>query len=418
MLNTKNSDTLFSESKTLLSGGVNSPVRAFNNVDLNPIVIDKSQGKYLIDVDGNKYLDFVNSWGANILGHANKDVVDKVKEQSELGFSYGAASRLEIECAKLVKELMPNIELMRMVSTGTEACMSTIRLARGYTKKNKIIKFIGCYHGHSDSLLSRSGSGLLTHSLPNSAGIPNEFVKHTINVPFNDSKSLKQVFENFKDDVAAVIVEPIQANMNLVLPEPGFLGFIREICSFNNSLLIFDEVITGFRVALGGAQELYKIQPDLTCLGKIVGGGLPAAIFGGKKEIMECLAPIGDVYQAGTLSGNPLAMAAGIATLNTLKNNKSIYKEFDSLGKLLKSSLKEIFVEKNILVESQAIGGLFALKFLDDKTNIIFKKYFKHMLDNGVYLPPSAYEVMFLSVQHTLKDIKHFLELSSQFNLE
>ncbi len=356
---------LYKEAKLHMPGGVNSPVRAFKNINGNPIFFKKAKGPYLIDADNNKYIDYIGSWGPMILGHSNPKIIKAVSRQLELGTSYGAPTSIESDTAKLIKKCFPSIQKIRMVNSGTEATMSAVRLARGYTNKTKIIKFDGCYHGHVDSLLIKAGSGVSTFGLPDSPGIPNELAKKTLSCEFNNKGSFLKIFNKVKNDLAAVIVEPIAGNMGFVPGDKSFLKLLRKKTSENNSLLIFDEVMTGFRVSLGGAQELYGIKPDLTTLGKVIGGGLPVGAFGGKKKVMDCLAPNGPVYQAGTLSGNPLAMAAG-STLIKLLIDKNPYKDLESKAKNLLEGMKEIFDRYDIPFSTNQIGGMFGFFFSEE----------------------------------------------------
>ena len=408
-MKTKNSEKLFEKSKNHIAGGVNSPVRAFKSVGGSPIFFKKSRGCYLYDEDGNKYLDFVGSWGPMILGHSNKKISDAIKKQSSKGISFGAPTKNELEIAKLIKSYVPSIEKLRMVNSGTEATMSCIRLARGTTKRNIIIKFIGCYHGHVDSLLVKAGSGLATLGVPDSPGIPEELSKLTITIPYNDINALKEAFNSHAQDIAAVIVEPIAGNMGFIEPSEGFLKELRQICTENNSILIFDEVMTGFRVARGGAQELFNINPDLTALGKIVGGGLPVGVYGGKKEIMDNIAPDGPIYQAGTLSGNPIAVSAGTALLKQL-NDQNIYRKLEENAHVFLQRVKDYCDQNKIPFSFNVRGGMFGfffsknlpMNFSDvENSNIeLFKKFFRGMLEENIYLPPSAYESCFISTEH------------------
>ena len=403
-----------------MPGGVNSPVRAFKNINGNPIFFEKAQGAYLFDADGNKYIDYIGSWGPMIMGHSHPDIVNAIKKQAELGTSYGAPTSLESDVASLIVKNVPSIEKIRMVNSGTEATMSAIRLARGFTNRNKIIKFDGCYHGHVDSLLIKAGSGVSTFGLPDSPGIPKDLAKHTITCPYNDTEAFIEIFNSVKDDLATVIVEPIAGNMGFVPGTEKFLQTIRTFTESNNSLLIFDEVMSGFRVSLGGAQEIYNIKPDLTALGKVIGGGLPVGAFGGKKEIMNYLAPEGPVYQAGTLSGNPLAMAAG-ATLLNLLINQNPYKELEEKAKLMLEGMKEIMISSGIPFSTNQIGGMFGFFFseelpknIDDvsKTNDeIFSSFINACIQNGIYFAPSKYEAGFISAKHGNAEIDETLEV-------
>ena len=403
-----------------MPGGVNSPVRAFKNISGNPIFFDKAKGAYLFDADGNKYIDFIGSWGPMIMGHSHPDIVNAIKNQAELGTSYGAPTKLESDVASLIIESVPSIEKIRMVNSGTEATMSAIRLARGFTNRNKIIKFDGCYHGHVDSLLIKAGSGVSTFGLPDSPGIPEDLAKHTITCPYNDVEAFIEIFNSVKDDLATVIVEPIAGNMGFVPGTEEFLQTIRSYTETNNSLLIFDEVMSGFRVSLGGAQEIFNIQPDLTALGKVIGGGLPVGAFGGKEEIMNYLAPEGPVYQAGTLSGNPLAMAAG-ATLLNLLIIKNPYKELEEKAKLMLNGMKEIMISSGIPFSTNQIGGMFGFFFSEQlpknindvsKTNDkVFSSFINACIKNGIYFAPSKYEAGFISATHGNMEINKTLEV-------
>ena len=395
-----------------MPGGVNSPVRAFGNVNSTPIFIKSASGAYLHDVDGNDYVDFIGSWGPMILGHSNPKIIKAIKDQADLGTSYGAPTEAETSIGELIRTVMPSIEKIRMVNSGTEATMSCIRLARGYTGRNKIIKFTGCYHGHVDSLLIKAGSGVSTFGLPDSPGIPEELARHTISVPFNDINAFLEVFESIKSELAAVIIEPIAGNMGFIPGDKDFLETLRIKTHESGSVLIFDEVMTGFRVSLGGAQELYGITPDLTALGKVIGGGLPVGAFGGKAEIMNFLAPEGPVYQAGTLSGNPLAVAAGKCLINELiKTNP--YDELEANANYLLTNIKNEMFKKEIPFSFNQIGGMFGFFFTDEFPNNFddvsassdkyFESFFKDCLNQGIYFAPSKYEAGFISTKHTKK---------------
>ena len=395
-----------------MPGGVNSPVRAFGNVNSTPIFIKSASGAYLHDVDGNDYVDFIGSWGPMILGHSNPKIIKAIKDQADLGTSYGAPTEAETSIGELIRTVMPSIEKIRMVNSGTEATMSCIRLARGYTGRNKIIKFTGCYHGHVDSLLIKAGSGVSTFGLPDSPGIPEELARHTISVPFNDINAFLEVFESIKNELAAVIIEPIAGNMGFIPGDKDFLETLRIKTHESGSVLIFDEVMTGFRVSLGGAQELYGITPDLTALGKVIGGGLPVGAFGGKAEIMNFLAPEGPVYQAGTLSGNPLAVAAGKCLINELiKTNP--YDELEANANYLLTNIKNEMFKKEIPFSFNQIGGMFGFFFTDEFPNNFddvsassdkyFESFFKDCLNQGIYFAPSKYEAGFISTKHTKK---------------
>ena len=395
-----------------MPGGVNSPVRAFGNVNSTPIFIKSASGAYLHDVDGNDYVDFIGSWGPMILGHSNPKIIKAIKDQADLGTSYGAPTEAETSIGELIRTVMPSIEKIRMVNSGTEATMSCIRLARGYTGRNKIIKFTGCYHGHVDSLLIKAGSGVSTFGLPDSPGIPEELARHTISVPYNDINAFLEVFESIKSELAAVIIEPIAGNMGFIPGDKDFLETLRTKTHESGSVLIFDEVMTGFRVSLGGAQELYGITPDLTALGKVIGGGLPVGAFGGKAEIMNFLAPEGPVYQAGTLSGNPLAVAAGKCLINELiKTNP--YDDLEANANYLLTNIKNEMLKKEIPFSFNQIGGMFGFFFTDEFPNNFddvsassdkyFESFFKDCLNQGIYFAPSKYEAGFISTKHTKK---------------
>jgi glutamate-1-semialdehyde 2,1-aminomutase len=403
-----------------MPGGVNSPVRAFKNINGNPIFFEKAQGAYLFDADGNKYIDYIGSWGPMIMGHSHPDIVNAIKKQAELGTSYGAPTSLESDVAELIIKNVSSIEKIRMVNSGTEATMSSIRLARGFTNRDKIIKFDGCYHGHVDSLLIKAGSGVLTFGLPDSPGIPEDLAKHTITCPYNDISAFIEIFNSVKDDLAAVIVEPIAGNMGFVPGTEEFLRTLKSYTESNNSLLIFDEVMSGFRVSLGGAQEIFNIKPDITALGKVIGGGLPVGAFGGKKEIMDFLAPEGPVYQAGTLSGNPLAMAAGSTLLKLLIENNP-YKKLEENAKLMLEGMNEIMSTAGIPFSKNQIGGMFGFFFSEElplnindvsKTNDkTFSMFINACIKNGIYFAPSKYEAGFISSMHSNKEIDKTLDV-------
>lgn len=399
------SEELFERAQELMPGGVNSPVRAFKSVGRNPFFVDSAKGAYIYDVDGNKYIDYVCSWGPGILGHAHPKVIETVKKVCEKGLTFGAPTEKEVVLAELIKKCVPSMEMMRLVSSGTEAVMSAVRVARGFTGRDKIIKFVGCYHGHSDGLLMKAGSGLLTGSIPNSAGVPKDYAKYTLLAEYNNEESVKQLMEQYGEDVACIVIEPVAANMGVVLPKKGFLEFLRDITTKYGALLIFDEVITGFRLSLGGAQEYYGIKPDLSTFGKIVGGGMPLAVYGGRKDIMSCVAPVGSVYQAGTLSGNPVAVSAGIETLKILMENKQIYSELDRQTAKIENAYNSIGLQ------TQRVGSLMSVFFTDTKISNYndvmtcdttkFADYFNYMLKNGIYVAPSQFESMFVSMAHT-----------------
>ncbi len=424
------SQALFEEAQQIMPGGVNSPVRAFRGVGGNPVYIDRAKGPYLYDVDGNRYLDYVQSWGPMILGHGYPSVLEAVTRASMRGFSFGAPTEAESLLAKLVIESVPSIEMIRFVNSGTEATMSALRLARAFTGRSKIIKFSGCYHGHADMLLVQAGSGVATMGLPDSPGVPAETTSNTLIATYNDSEAVKELFRIYPDDIAAIIVEPAAANMGLVLPSPGFLEQLRNICTAFGALLIFDEVMTGFRVALGGMQERTGIQADLTCLGKIIGGGLPVGAYGGRREVMQLVAPLGPMYQAGTLSGNPMAMAAGIATLEELRK-PGRYVELERKGQLLSSGIDQVLQTFGGGVQFVRIGAIFCLFFTAErivnyssaKTSDTqrYAHFFWSMLKRGVYLPPSQFESCFISlaiedkmIQETVEAVKLALIESSE----
>jgi len=408
------SEQLFAESLNHIPGGVNSPVRAFRGVGGQPFFAERAAGARVWDVDGNEYIDYVGTWGPAILGHAHPAIIEAVKAAADCGTSFGIPSEPEVRMAQLVKDCVPSVEKVRMVNSGTEACMSAIRVARGFTDRPKIIKFDGCYHGHADSLLVKAGSGALTCGNPDSGGVPAEFTAHTIVLPFNDRDAVEQAFAANEGQVAGIILEPVAGNAGVYLPREGYLEFLREITAANGSLLIFDEVMTGFRVSLGGAQERFGITPDLSCFGKIIGGGLPVGAFGGRAEVMDVLAPDGPVYQAGTLSGNPLAMAAGLATLEELKNG-AVHEQLEAKGARLEAGLNAAAEKAGIPVITQRAGSMSCLFFSEQPVHNLadamqadrerFKKYFHGMLAEGVYLAPSAFEAAFLSAAHTDADI-------------
>jgi len=403
-----------------MPGGVNSPVRAFKNINGNPIFFEKAHGAYLYDADGNEYIDYIGSWGPMIMGHSHPNIVNAIKMQAEVGTSYGAPTGLESNVASLIMKCVPSIEKIRMVNSGTEATMSAIRLARGFTGKNKIIKFDGCYHGHVDSLLIKAGSGVSTFGLPDSPGIPEELAKLTITCPYNDVEAFTKIFNSTKDDLAAIIVEPIAGNMGFVPGTDEFLNTLRDCATSNNSLLIFDEVMSGFRVSLGGAQEIYGITPDLTALGKVIGGGLPVGAFGGKKEIMEYLAPEGPVYQAGTLSGNPLAMAAGSALLRLIIDENP-YKSLENKAKKMLLGIQKLMFSAGIPFSTNQIGGMFGFFFLESlpqniqdvsKSNDkMFSSFLNAAIRNGIYFAPSKFEAGFISDKHGDEEIDKTLEI-------
>jgi glutamate-1-semialdehyde 2,1-aminomutase len=419
-MNRPTSAQLFESALSIIPGGVNSPVRAFKSVGGNPVFMAKAKGAYLYDVDGNAYIDLINSWGPMILGHAREEVIEAVQKVLQNSFSFGAPGPLEVEMAQLITEMVPSIEMVRMVNSGTEATMAAIRLARAYTKRSILLKFEGCYHGHADSFLIAAGSGAATLGVPDSPGVTAAVARDTVTVPFNNVEALQAMFAKYPDQIAAVIVEPVVGNMGCVLPEQGFLESLREICTKEKSLLIFDEVMTGFRLSAGGAQVIFNIQPDLTTLGKIIGGGLPVGAYGGRKEIMEMIAPSGPVYQAGTLSGNPVAMAAGIAQLNLLKAHPEWYTALSERTSQMAARMLEACRTAGVPASINQIGSMFTLfftekkvlRFEDAKASDLprFGVYFQNMLNRGVYLAPSQFESLFVSTAIGEEEEEHILK--------
>jgi glutamate-1-semialdehyde 2,1-aminomutase len=416
---------LFSRAQQSIPGGVNSPVRAFKSVGGTPIFIKSAGGAYLFDEDGNKYIDYINSWGPMILGHAYGPVVKEIQEKAASSPSFGAPTELEVQMAELIKSMVPNVDLIRMVSSGTEACMSAVRLARGYTGKNKIIKFEGCYHGHADCFLVKAGSGVATFNIQTVPGVTAGVAADTLTAPYNNLTAVEKLIEQNKGEIAAIIIEPVVGNMGCILPQPGFLEGLRKLCDEENIVFIFDEVMTGFRLAVGGAQEKLNINADLVTYGKVIGGGLPVGAFGGKKEIMQHIAPLGNVYQAGTLSGNPIDMIAGYTMLTTLKNNPDIYSELEEKSLQLSTGLHEVLENKKVPHRINRFGSMMSLHFCEhdvidfetaSKADIpMFNKFFHHLLDNGIYLPPSAYESWFLSNALSEDDIKTTIAIADSF---
>ncbi|MGN6618684.1 MAG: glutamate-1-semialdehyde 2,1-aminomutase [Ilyomonas sp.] len=414
-MNINKSKQLFERAQRSIPGGVNSPVRAFRSVGGTPVFIERAKGAYLYDADGNKYIDYIASWGPMILGHAYEPVVKAIQEKASFSTSFGAPTELEIEIAELIKSMAPNVDLIRMVSSGTEACMSALRLARGYTGKNKFIKFEGNYHGHADSFLVKAGSGVATFNIQTVPGITAGVSSDTLTCAYNNLDAVRQLVNEHKNEIAAIIVEPIAGNMGCILPKPGFLEGLRKICDEGNMLLIFDEVMTGFRLAQGGAQERLNINADIVTYGKVIGAGMPVGAFGGRKEIMDHIAPVGNVYQAGTLSGNPIAMIAGYTLLKELKNNPNIYKELDEKTAYLHKGLEKVLKASGIPFVINSFGSMISVHFSDhpvtdftsaaSANNELFKKYFHAMLDQGIYLPPSAFESWFLNNALTMQDL-------------
>ncbi|WP_070042602.1 glutamate-1-semialdehyde 2,1-aminomutase [Robinsoniella peoriensis] len=415
------SESLFNEAVNFIPGGVNSPVRAFGSIGEAPRFIERADGAYMTDVDGNKYLDYVCSWGPMILGHNHPEILKSVLDACKDGLSFGAATRKEVEMAELICEIVPSIEMVRMVNSGTEAVMSAVRTARGYTGRNKIVKFMGCYHGHSDAMLVKAGSGVMTSGVPDSEGVPAGCTKDTLSAIYNDLESVKALFQEMGKDIAAIIVEPVGANMGVVPPSEGFLKGLRELCDKYGSLLIFDEVITGFRLALDGAQGFFGVKPDLTTFGKIIGAGMPVGAYGGRKEIMEMVSPVGAVYQAGTLSGNPVAMAAGLAQLHILKDHPEIYTNLNAMGDWFYAEIDNILKETNANCTINHVGSLGCVFFTENpvdnyasaKTSDTaeFARYCKYMMGHGIYLAPSQFEAMFLSAAHTKPELEQTLEI-------
>jgi glutamate-1-semialdehyde 2,1-aminomutase len=417
---------IFEESKRYMPGGVNSPVRAFKDVNMNPPVITKGEGAYIFDADGNKYLDFVGAWGPMILGHNDEDVVKAIKETCENAIAFGAPTELELRLAKHICTTIDNIEMIRMVNSGTEATMSAVKLARGFTGRSRIVKFAGCYHGHFEGFLVSAGSGVMTEGIPGSAGVPEESIKNTIIAQYNDISNIEFIFKNYGEQIAAVIIEPVAGNMGVIPAEKEFLVRLSELCKENGALLIFDEVMSGFRVAYKGAQSLYEVKPDLVTFAKIMGGGLPCGAYGGRREIMEQLSPIGPVYQAGTMSGNPIVMAAGYAALNKLYNHPEYYLQMEETAQTLHQGILDISKEKGLPVVVNRCGAMMTAFFtsLDRVRNYedakkcntaLYAKFFKHMLENGINMAPSQFEAMFISVKHTSEDIEKYLSAMRKF---
>ncbi|MDO4262082.1 MAG: glutamate-1-semialdehyde 2,1-aminomutase [Eubacteriales bacterium] len=418
------SEILFQEAVELIPGGVNSPVRAFGSVGMTPRFIESAQGAYMTDADGKRYLDYVGSWGPMILGHAHPAVLEKVAEACRKGLSFGAATEAEVEMARLICRMVPSVEMVRMVNSGTEAVMSAVRAARGYTGRNKIVKFEGCYHGHSDAMLVKAGSGVMTAGVPDSSGVPAGATEDTLLAVYNDLPGVEKLFDAWGKEIAAVIVEPVGANMGVVPPAEGFLEGLRRLCTDNGSVLIFDEVITGFRLARAGAQEYFGVEADLTTYGKIIGGGMPVGAYGGRREIMEVVSPVGQVYQAGTLSGNPVAMAAGLAQLRYLDEHPEVYSHLGRLGETLYGGMKWFCAEQGLPCQVNYAGSLGCLFFTDRPVTDYasaktadtkrFAVYFRHMLESGVYIAASQFEAMFLSAAHTEEEVQETLRIAQE----
>ncbi|WP_338627344.1 glutamate-1-semialdehyde 2,1-aminomutase [Clostridium baratii] len=419
-------EEIFNESKKYMPGGVNSPVRSYGSMGINPPIIKSGKGVIIKDEEGKEYIDFVLAWGPLILGHCDEDVVKAIKDETEIALAFGAPTELELKMSKFMCENLDTVDMVRMVNSGTEATMSAIKLARGYTKRNKIVKFAGCYHGHFDGFLVEAGSGVLTEGIPGSLGVPEEAIKNTLVGIYNDEENMEKLFEEHGNDIAAVIIEPVAGNMGVIKAKDSFIKTLRRLCDEYGSLLIFDEVMSGFRVAFKGAQSLFDEKPDLVTYAKIMGGGLPCGAYGGKKEIMECLSPLGGVYQAGTMSGNPIVMAAGYKTLTKLKEDLSVYDHIETLGKKLEDGVYELSKKYGVHVVLNRVGGMMTIFFTDgDKIDCYddvkkcdekrFKRYFLHMLDAGFNLPPSQFEALFLSTKHTTNHIDKFLEAFEEF---
>jgi glutamate-1-semialdehyde 2,1-aminomutase len=416
---------LFERAKQTIPGGVNSPVRAFKSVGGSPVFMKSARGAYLFDADGNQYIDYINSWGPMILGHCHPEVVEAIKARSGEALSFGAPTEMEVEMAELIHSMVPNVDQIRLVSSGTEACMSALRLARGYTGRNKFIKFEGCYHGHADGFLVKAGSGLATFNIQTVPGITAGTANDTLTAPYNDLAAVQQLIQQHTNEIAAIIIEPVAGNMGCITPKEGYLEGLRKLCDENGIVLIFDEVMTGFRLAPGGAQERLNVKADLVTYGKVIGGGMPVGAFGGRRDIMQHIAPAGNVYQAGTLSGNPLAVTAGYTTLSVLKKNPDIYTHLDTIGLQLKKELTAILTSKGIAHTINQLGSMISVHFgehdvIDFETAArcdlpMFNRYFHHMLANGVYLPPSAFETWFLSYALDQNDIERTLELTRRF---
>ncbi|HCW52626.1 MAG TPA: glutamate-1-semialdehyde-2,1-aminomutase [Clostridium sp.] len=417
---------IFEESQNYMPGGVNSPVRAYKGLNMNPPIIKSGKGVIVKDEDDNEYIDFVLAWGPMILGHCDEDVVNAIKNTAEKALAFGAPTELELDLGKFMCENLDNVDMLRMVNSGTEATMSAVKLARGYTKRDKIVKFAGCYHGHYDGFLVEAGSGVMTNGIPGSPGVPQGAIENTLIGVYNDKKQITELFEKYGNEIAGVIIEPVAGNMGVIKAEDDFMVTLRELCDKYGALLIFDEVMNGFRVAFKGAQSLFSVEPDLLTYAKIMGGGLPCGAYGGRREIMECLSPLGPVYQAGTMSGNPIVMAAGLATLKKLKNNLQWYDHIEKMGAKLESGVKEIASKYNIPVVINRVGGMFTIFFTENKEvrvyddvktcNVnMFNRYFETMINNGINIAPSQFEAVFLSVKHEEEHIDKFLEAFEKF---
>lgn len=417
---------IFEESKKYMPGGVNSPVRAYRGLDITPPIIKEGKGAYIVDEDGNRYTDYVGAWGPAILGQGDKDVVNAIKKTAEKGISFGSPTELELKMAKHICNTVDGIEMIRMVNSGTEATMSASRLARGYTSRKKILKFEGCYHGHYDGFLISAGSGVLTEGIPGSKGVPEEIISNTLLAKFNDIESIENTFKRYGEEIAGVIIEPIAGNMGVIAAEKAFLQKLRDLCDEYGSILIFDEVMTGFRVSYEGAKSLYEIDSDLTTFAKVMGGGLPSGAYGGNKEIMKKLSPVGEVYQAGTMSGNPIVMAAGYTAIKKLYDNQEYYEYLEKIGSMLEEGLKDISIEKGIPTVINRVGSMMTVFYNDLeevrtyedalKSDInMYNSIFKHMINNGIYMAPSQFESLFLSISHTVEDIEKFLDIFKKY---
>ncbi len=418
-MNGEKSEQYYQRAVRFMPGGVNSPVRACKNVGRTPLFIERAEGDRIYDVDGNAYIDYVCSWGPNILGHGKQEIIQAVKNTCDKGLTFGACHAGEIELAEIIQRNIPSMEMLRLVNSGTEAVMSAVRVARGYTGRNKIVKFEGCYHGHSDGLLVKGGSGLLTGSIPDSAGIPEGYTENTLLARYNDEKSVEDLFRKYGNDIATLIIEPCSANMGVVPPKKGFLKFVRKITEQYGTVLIFDEVITGFRLSSGGAQQYYSLIPDMTVLGKIVGGGMPLAVYGGKREIMQYVAPLGNVYQAGTLSGNPVAVSAGIATLKYLEKHPDIYSDIDRKAEKIASAFRKAGMNVNregslltVFFTDKSVTDYDSARLSDTKK---FADFYAYMIDNGIYIAPSQFEAMFVSCAHTEEDVDYTCDVISRY---
>lgn len=420
-----NNEFIFNESKRYMPGGVNSPVRSYKGMDITPPIIKSGKGAIIKDEDGKEYIDFVLAWGPLILGHCNEKVVNAIKDTAEKALAFGAPTALELEMSRFLAENMPNMPMVRMVNSGTEATMSAIKLARGFTGRNKIVKFAGCYHGHFDGFLVEAGSGVMTEGIPGSLGVPQDSIKNTIIARYNDKDQIKEIFKEQGKDIAAIIVEPVAGNMGVIKGEEDFIKTLRKVCDRNGALLIFDEVMSGFRVSFTGAQSLYSVAPDLITYAKIVGGGMPCGVYGGRRKVMECLSPLGGVYQAGTMSGNPIVMAAGLATIKQLYDHPDYYKHIERIGSKLEDGINKLSEKYNFPMTVNRVGGMMTLFFTDRKVKTLddaktsdierFNRYFKHMINSGINVAPSQFEAMFLCTEHNITHVFKFLKALEEF---